>query len=112
MNEGERKRDARIAGWSDVDLLRTILHDTTEAVSKGEHDAFQDMLNGLCALQGHEHLSEGARVYLSKKQRTWAEEVARRVVPVRAADVPQGEPVITPDVLRRLPKAPPGRAPR
>jgi hypothetical protein len=108
VNEAEKKRDARIARWSDTDLLRHVLHDTTGDARTDEKAIFQDMLNRLCSAPG----VEGHQSCLSTKQRSWAEEVARRITPIRAADAPVGRAVETPAVLQNLPKSPPGRTPR
>jgi hypothetical protein len=108
VNTAEKKRNARIARLTDIDLARWILHDTTGDVTGGEFEAFQGMLNALCAARG----SAEFRSCLTKKQRAWGEEIAKRITPLRAEDAPKGDPVVTPDVLRNLPKFPPGRVPR
>lgn len=101
MNEAEKKRDARIAKMRDFDLLRSIV--TTpkdEAVTDDEFRRFTDMLEGL---------KSGEIKCLSRKQRMFAEEVARRITPIDSRDVPRGREVEPPAALRVLPKKPPQR---
>lgn len=100
MNRAEEIRNAEIAKLDDWTLLRRIVEPRDEDVSDGEFNAFVDMLEAI-----------GER-RLSARQRAWAEEVARRITPIRAADVPRGQKVETPAVLRDLPKLPPGRKSR
>jgi hypothetical protein len=98
VNNAVRRRDVQIAGLTDLELLGRILKDTTGDVGPGEFAAFTSMRNALTG-----------RNFLSKIQRDWAEEVARRITPIDARDVPRGRDVPTPAVLQTLPKAPPGR---
>jgi hypothetical protein len=99
MNYAEQRRNVAIAAMSDLDLLRVVTRPHAEDVSEGEFNAFVDMLAWV----------EGGAA-LSKKQRAWAEEAARRIVPLKAEDVPRGREVVVPDVLRHLPKKPPPRS--
>lgn len=98
MNLAEQRRNIRIAALSDLDLLDEILNSTDLDIK--EHIAFTNMRSQL-RTQRH--------AQLSRKQREWAEEAARRCVPIDAKDVPRGRTVVTPVVLQNLPKRPPGR---
>lgn len=100
MNRAEEIRNAEIANLDDVALLRRIVSAGcgSEEVSDVEFKAFTDMI------------AQARR--LSERQRAWAEEVVRRITPIRAADVPRGREVEPPAVLRDLPKTPPGRTSR
>jgi hypothetical protein len=98
MNYAEQRRNVRISAMADHDLLTLLLAD--DEVTSEEHQAFADMSGWL---------RSGERSCLSKKQRSWAEEVARRIVPFDSTEVPRGREVQTPSVLQNLPKAPPGR---
>jgi hypothetical protein len=102
MNLAEDKRNARIEAMDDGELLEVILN--SGDLSEVEVHAFADMRAGLVD-------PNGPRRGLSKRQRAWAEEVARRVVPIRAEEVPRGREVVDPVSLRRenLPLKPPGR---
>lgn len=95
MNNAETRRNLRIGAMTDLQLLGLILSDVHD-LTPGEYVAFVNMRN---------HLRE----FLSKKEREWAEEVARRVMPYDSKDAPRGREVPLPDVLRNLPKSPPGR---
>lgn len=101
MNLAEDKRNARISATPDVELLGRVL--TSGELSEAEVHAFADMRAGL--------VDPGGTVpsRLSRKQRSWLEEVARRVLPVDAKEVPRGKEVDVPEVLKNLPKKPPGR---
>jgi hypothetical protein len=113
MNDAERKRDVRIVTMSDVDLLRALVGDPYDCENGGtgagedltddEAAAFIDMLMSLTCAESER------RNCLSRKQRTWAEEVMRRVTPVQASDAPRGKEVPLPAALQHLPKLPPGR---
>lgn len=94
MNRAEEARDARIARLSDRDLLLAITRD--DDVTSDEKERFWDMRLRLAY--------EGA--VLSKKQRSFAEEVLRRVTPILAADAPRGREVPTPAALQHLPERP------
>ncbi len=84
---------------ADLKLLRSVMAPANEAErSAGESQAFGEMLS---------LMESGERHVLSDKQRRWALEVAARLRPVRAADVPRGREVPTPPVLQNLPKKPP-----
>ena len=87
---------------TDIELLTLLIADTD--LPEYERSAFADMRVQITDTVGE----PDAR--LSKKQRAWAEEAARRVVPLRAEDVPRGKEVETPEVLRNLPTKPPGRS--
>lgn len=97
MNEAERRRDERIARLDDRALLESLTGPGSE-LTGSEAEAFGRMLRRLRAGE-----------VLSKKERTWAEEVARRVTPVRAGDAPKGRDVPLPAALQVLPKRPPPR---
>jgi hypothetical protein len=101
VNDAERKRNARIAALDDRTLLRLLLQDFGDDVSSEERDAFDGMLRTTVR-------SSMSLVPLTQKQRAWAEEVARRVVPFDSNEVPRGKEVATPAVLKNLPKRPPG----
>lgn len=104
MNDAARRRDARIVAMTDVDLLEALVEGPCDGdVSADETGMLIDMLARLTA---------GERYGLSTKQRAFAEDILRRVMPLRAADAPRGREVETPAVLRNLPKSPPGRAAR
>ncbi len=101
MNRAEEIRNAEIAKLTDADLLtRIVTSPRDEEMRDAEFNAFVDMLRDLKAKR---------QQYLSVRQRQWAEQVCRRITPIRAADVPRGREVVTPAVLRDLPKVPPGR---
>ena len=108
MNTAEARRDDRIAKMGDLDLLNLLLADATDGVRPDERTAFTDMRGQLADAFGEP--ITGRR--LSQKQRAWAEEAARRIVPLRAEDVPRGREVPPPEALKNLPKAPPGRKAR
>ena len=101
MNFAEQRRNVRIAAMTDRELLELLCRD--DDVRPDEYAILASMraqvLNHLGEQDGH----------LSKKQRAWAEDVARRVVPLDAREVPRGRPVETPSVLQNLPKRPPPR---
>lgn len=103
MSLAEDKRDARIAAMDDGTLLEVVLE--SGELSETETHAFADMKAGL---ENYE-MEAGEVGRLSKRQRAWLEEVGRRVVPIRAEDAPRGREVPTPEVLKNLPKRPPGR---
>lgn len=96
MNSAEEARNKRITAMTDVALLRLLIVDVD--LTDAEHEAFMDMI----------HYAENPDP-LTKKQRKWAEEVARRVVPLDANETPLGKEVPTPEVLKNLPLKPPGR---
>ena len=99
VNTAERLRDERITKLSDTMLLRALVTEPRDAdVTDEEFAAFVDMLL---------YVKSGS--LLTRKQRAWAEEVARRITPVRAAEAPKGREVPTPAVLQNLPLKPPGR---
>jgi hypothetical protein len=101
LNFAEQRRNVRIAAMTDRELLELLCRD--DDVRPDEYAILASMraqvLNHLGEQDGH----------LSKKQRAWAEDVARRVVPLDAREVPRGRPVETPSVLQNLPKRPPPR---
>lgn len=99
MNNAERRRDNRIAGMPDLELLNWVCSPAfAEDVTADEYSSFANMRT--------------ARRRLMPRQRAWVEEVARRVVPFDSKDAPRGREVAVPAVLQNLPKSPPGRAPR
>lgn len=98
MNYAEERRNRQIAVLPDLVLLNRVLDD--DETTPDERKAFDEM---------RANLLSGERRRLSQRQRSWVEEVARRLTPISAADVPRGNPVETPEVLRHLPKKPPGR---
>lgn len=104
MNFAEQQRNRRIAQLSDLALLRLIVEgDHGEDVSAAELPMFIDWLAQLTS-PGSTH----AR--LSSSQREHAREVARRILPLDAKQVPRGQEVPTPAVLQNLPKKPPRRS--
>ncbi len=87
---------------SDLHLLNTILHPSNHhELTQVEIDAFARMRAELMA---------GERHMLSKRQRSWAEEVDARLKPIDASKVPCGREIESPWMLRpeNLPKRPPG----
>lgn len=89
---------------TDRDLLRALL-DEEERLTEAESKAFEGMANYLA---DRPHCAG-----LTPKQRAWADAVAKRleidVLPELKGLVPTGRSVETPEVLRNLPKRPPGR---
>jgi len=108
VNDAEDRRNARIAKMGDLALIDLLLAAGTDGMNTAERTAFADMRTWLADTFGH--AIEGRR--LKPKQRSWAEEAARRIVPLDSRDVPRGKEVEKPAVLKDLPKVPPGRAPR
>jgi hypothetical protein len=102
MNAAEAERDKRIAAFTDIELLSALLED--EELVEGERVAFDNMRESLTGPPW--------RNKLTAAQRTWAEKVMRRIMPLDARLVPRGKEVLVPDVLRHLPKDPPGRKKR
>jgi hypothetical protein len=102
MNAAEDARNERIAKMRDVDLLKEIVSEKYAfELSDNEFGSFVDM---------HMAFERGLQKHLSVKQRTWVETAARRLFPLDASQVPRGNPVSTPEVLRKpLPLKPPGR---
>ena len=98
MNFAERRRDLHISAMLDLELLDMLCGDPELEVS--EWRAFRNM---------RAEIRTGSYKRLSLKQRAWAEDVARRITPIKASDVPKGAEVETPEVLRNLPKEPPRR---
>lgn len=99
----------------DLALLRALvaapLDETREhGLTEDERKSFREMVSRLEAPKSA--FTPGTGRVLTPKQRQWAEDVAtRRGISWERdnADVPVGAPVPTPEVLRNLPKAPPGR---
>lgn len=89
--EEKRERDLRML----TGLLECEL-------TEKEHEAFTDM---------HERLTAGVWRLLTRDQRSWAEDACKRydVATEPPKPVPRGREVEPPDVLRNLPKKPPGR---
>jgi hypothetical protein len=88
---------------SDEELLRKAI-DCSEA-AEHEKELFTKWLD---------ELESGERRVLSRRQKTWANDVIDRDEPraenlVSRGLVPTGRPVETPEVLRNLPLKPPGR---
>jgi hypothetical protein len=99
MNGAERRRDLRISAMPDLELLDVVCADfQSEDPDSAALAAFVDMRKGV---------SDGNR--LTRRQREWAESLARQVVPLDWRDAPRGHEVETPDVLKTLPKKPPRR---
>ena len=88
-------RVAIIAAMSDEALIRALMAD--DELTDQEREAFQRWRD------------QGWDIRLTRQQRTWAEEVMLRLMPIPTASVPEGRPVDTPEVLRNLPKRPPTR---
>jgi hypothetical protein len=98
MNNAEQRRNVRIAAMADLDLLDLVIGDAE--TTSDERTTFMNMRADI----------RGGRSCLSRKQRAWAEEVARRVTPLRAEEAPRGREVLPAPVLRNpLPKKPPAR---
>lgn len=96
----EKLRDERIAKLTDLELLRVL----AKAADDGE---LTEVECSMCA----DYFAVVRSGRALKKGRPWAEQVARRVMPLKAAEVPQGRHVPTPAVLLNLPKKPPGVRP-
>jgi hypothetical protein len=103
VNTAEDQRNARIAAMDDLEILELLLDDATGEVTDYDRGAFVGMRARVI-----NHLGVETR-RLSRKERKWAEDAARRIVPLNVKEVPRGRPVETPAVLRHLPKKPPGR---
>jgi hypothetical protein len=88
-------RLATIAALADRALVDKLLAD--DELTDQEREAFQRWRD------------QGWDLRLTRQQRTWAEEVALRLMPIPADVVPRGREVETPEVLRNLPKRPPPR---
>lgn len=91
----------------DLALLHEVLH--REELPDHEREPFENMRD---ALEAQPYRMTGAPRALSPKQRLWVEAAAERLgisVARNNEDVPVGAPVETPEVLRHLPKRPPGR---
>lgn len=104
VGAAEHRRNVRIAAWDDLALLDALTE--SHELTVDEFVAFTNMKRQISSG------GERTQRHLTTKQRSWAEEVARRVTPILASDAPRGREVETPAVLRNLPKAPPGRTPR
>ena len=98
----------------DLELLRALLavgiaDDREHGLTEDEHASFSSMLSSLKSPRpGHTR----GFAQLTDKQREWAEGRAVQLAVSWARDnrhVPRGAEVETPEVLRVLPKAPPGR---
>lgn len=103
MNRGEAERNARIARMTDRALLSYLATETMnnpEELSTEECSTFADIFASLDLAKGN---------VMTKSERAHAEEVARRITPLKASEVPIGRRVETPEVLKVLPKKPPGR---
>jgi hypothetical protein len=101
MDSAIERRNARIALLPDLALLRALGAEEgvrDEGLSDVEFTAFVDMLRDV-----------KAGLSLTPKQREWAEDAARRILPYAAEDTPRGREVLTPEVLKNLPKSPPRR---
>lgn len=89
---------------TDRELLQALIAED-ERLTEAESKAFEGMTN---YLSEHPHCAG-----LTQKQRLWADAVAKRleidVLPSLAKALPVGRPIETPEVLRNLPKRPPGR---
>lgn len=90
----------------DLRMLQELLEDETE-LSENELEAFKDML---------EKLEEVEARCLSDKQRVWVEKAHDRISPsclnlYSSGKVKKGADVPLPEVLKNLPKTPPGRKP-
>jgi hypothetical protein len=105
MNVAEEKRDKRIARMFDLDLLNVLLADTTGDIKPTERAMFEDMKRWVADGLGEPITGR----CLSTKQRSVAEDAAKRIVPIDVRDVPKGKEVPTPSVLKNLPKSPPKR---
>lgn len=92
---------------ADLDLLNLLLDKHADSLTDVEVEAFAGMRFNLTAgLRGPQFLE------LTGKQREWAQDTHRRIVPVyenlvSRGLVPRGREVPTPPVLQNLPKCPP-----
>ena len=98
FGNAEKKRDQRIAWLDDLALLEELLKE--ESVIGEARCVFETR---------HREIRNGVRACLSRRERAWAEETARKFMPMRAEDAPRGKEVPTPEVLKNLPKKPPPR---
>jgi hypothetical protein len=94
----EQDRLQRIALLGDDEALRILID--SDDISEREEEAFKEM---------QEALARGRLSRLTFSQRAWVQDALKRVVPLDSTLVPRGKPVVTPEVLRNLPKRPPGR---
>ncbi len=101
MNYAEQRRNVRIAGMDDLELVEIVIKDS-------DSNAVEVAMASSMRAQITDVFGE-PRGCLTKKQRAWAEEIARRVTPISANDVPKGLPVDKPAVLQKLPMKPPRR---
>jgi len=98
MNNAEHRRNLQISAMHDMPLLEHVL--AFDDLTPPERTSFMEMRSEIVTHQ---------RACLSRKQRSWLEDVAKRVTPIDAKAVPRGREVVTPPVLRNLPKRPPGQ---
>jgi hypothetical protein len=107
MNTAQDKLRARLEKLTDHDVLELLVENSAiHDLSDGERAAFANMRANL-----FDSFGEAIRGRtLSTKQRRWALDVLERVTPISASDVPRGKEVLTPAVLKNLPKKPPGRS--
>ena len=91
-------RPGIIAALTDRELLDKLLAD--DELTEYERSAFADWRG---------KITTGEWRGLMHRPRSWAEEVALRLMPIPADAVPRGREVATPDVLKNLPKRPPMR---
>ena len=91
-------RSAAIAAIPDAELLNKLLAD--DELTDYERHVFVEWRE---KIRTHEWLG------LKRRQRAWAEEAMRKIMPIPADAVPRGREVATPDVLKNLPKRPPPR---
>jgi len=99
MNSGEQARDARIAALDDLTLMQKLRTDIAD----------MELNDVECGMVEDMYLQARGGRRLTKKQRGWSEDIARRVMPIFASDVPKGKHVETPAVLKNLPLKPPCR---
>lgn len=82
-------------------------------------EAFEEMLEEMTTEKSKTRFSDPVtykRMALSEKQEAWVrrclgEEVVQPDTRFTAGSIPRGRPVPTPEVLKNLPKFPPGRRP-
>jgi hypothetical protein len=94
-------RDARtekIAKMTDRGIVLLLLKEDLRPETR---KAFEEMLAWLDRGEGRG---------LSVRQREWVESALLEYTPISAADVPRGKEVPKPEVLKKLPMKPPGRA--
>ena len=87
MNQAEHRRDVRISAMEDRALINLIVRDTSGDVTTDEQVAFSSIRKQIASTP----FDCDHRIYLSRKQRAWAEEIVQRITPIRADEAPRGK---------------------